>query len=182
MGELVLTSVGVISNFLSSPWYRQWSHDICKDAGIERNVCGNVCERFCKGRTLDVFRFKNGAERDFSYFPAWPLHRKKIFLLKPNEFTCCRRQDIKTRQKSSNAIFSQSVYYSLLFGFANNYLTSVALWRKKRFVKVPVLHSSTYHFDLKKHSPEKKTRSIKLNVDIFEVKKQQIQKQITTNQ
>lgn len=141
-------------------------------------MCRNVYERFCKGRTLDVFRFKNGAERDFSLIFLLDLYteKKKIFLLKPNEFTCCRRQDTKTRQKSSNAIFSQSVYYSLLFGFANNYLTSVALWRKKHFVKVPVLHSSTYHFDLKKHSPEKKTRSIKLNVDIFEVKKQQIQK------
>lgn len=142
-------------------------------------MCGNVYERFCKGRTLDVFRFKNGAERDFSLIFLLDLYteKKKIFLLKPNEFTCCRRQDTKTRQKSSNAIFSQSVYYSLLFGFANNYLTSVALWRKKRFVKVPVLHSSTYHFNLE-NILQRKTRSIKLNVDIFEVKKQQIQKKL----
>lgn len=91
-------------------------------------------------------------------------------LLKSNEFTCCRRQDTKIRHMSSNAIFSRNVYYSVVFGFATNCLTSVVLWRKKCFVKVPVLHASTYHFKPGKHSPEKKPRMIKFSADIYKAK------------
>lgn len=71
---------------------------------------------------------------------------------------------------SSNAIFSRNVYYSVVFGFATNCLTSVVLWRKKCFVKVPVLHASTYHFKPGKHSPEKKPRMIKFSADIYKAK------------
>lgn len=67
-----------------------------------------------------------------------------------------RKQDTKTRHMTSNAIFNQKVYYSLVFVYANNYLASVALWRKKHFVKVRVLHSSKYHFKPEEHSAGKK--------------------------
>lgn len=105
---------------------------------------------------------KNGAERGSSISFLLDFYTKNIpctiMLLKTGQFTCCRRQDTKNRHMSSNAIFSRNVYYSLVFVFANNYLTSVALWRNKCFVKVPVLHSSTYHFKPEKHSPEKKRK------------------------
>jgi len=85
-----------------------------------------------------------------------------IMLQKSNELTCCRRQDTKNRHMSSNAIFSRNVYYSLVFVFADNYLTSVALRRKKCFVEVPVLRLGTYRFKPGKHSPEKKQGRLNL--------------------
>lgn len=65
-----------------------------------------------------------------------------------------------------------------VFGFANNYLNSVSLWRKKGFVKVPVLHSvhtiSNLENILQKKPTNQPTRTIKFNADIYKVKPKQL--------
>lgn len=129
-------------------------------------MCAKVPMRDSTERKLfmDHFRYKKKKEKVlkgiFLFLSCLTFTPKidipyTIMLLKTDEFTCCKRQDTKTRHMSSNAVFSWNVYCSLVFVFANNCLTSVALWRKKGFVKVPVLHSSTYYFKPGKHSPGK---------------------------
>lgn len=145
--------IGVSANFFSLLSYRQKNPDISKEASVE-SPQGEIYLRIFFGLKIvqrGIYLFLSclafTPKRDIPY---------AIMLLETDEFTCSRVQDTQNKHTSSNAIFKRNVCSSSVFVFANNCLTTVALWRKKCSVKVPVLRASTYRFKPGKHSPGRK--------------------------